>query len=206
MSLRIDYEQIDESVNFDLAYVPLPIHLRKKRRDSFSNMLFYGITFFMLLALTHYSHKFDFLMTCIYAIFTISFWVLFLSEKNRILNPVYLSIYAHYIEVQKDSISGEMERIPFKYLYRCYFSIDVHVDDYGKEHPTGYYLNLDYVRFADDVDYKYYLNHRVLLPMSERDARYYCKVVYLLMRNYHHRYNLTEIMAKANSLFSEIPR
>ncbi len=205
--MRIHYEQIDESVNFDLAYVPLPIHLRKKRRVFFAKMVLYGLAFLILLALTYSnSHKFDFLMTCIYAIFTICFWVLFLSEKDRILNPVYLSIYSHYIEVQKDSISGEMERIPFKYLYRCYFSIDVHVDEYGKEYPTGYYLNLDYVRFADDVDYKYYLNHRVLLPMSERDARYYCKVVYLLMRNYHHRYNLTEIMAKANSLFSEIPR
>lgn len=205
--MRIDYEQIDESVNFDLAYVTLPIHLRKKRSVFFAKMLLYGFAFLILLALTYSnSQEFEFWATGVYAIFTISFWVLFLSEKNRILNPVYLSIYADYIEVQKDSVSGEMERIPFKYLYRCYFYIDAHVDEYGKESPTGYYLNLDYVRFADDVDYKCYLNHRVLLPMSERDARYYYKVVYLLMRNYHHRYNLTEIMAKANSLFSEIPR
>lgn len=204
----IDYYDVDESIVFDLAYVDLPIHLYKKRVTWIFSAL---LVLMWLLFSFHFtyinSQQFQFTWTLVCAILTFSSWITLLHIKNQLLNPIYLSIYPEHIQVQYDDIYSESTTIPFKYMYRSYFELRTYVDEYGSKHEQ-YFLHIHYTRFDyEHSDYQKYHHTTIeLINMSERDARYYAKVVYLLMRNYHQRHDLTYIMENAVYQPNSIPR
>lgn len=205
----VDYYDVDESIIFDLAYVQLPIKLGEERWGYFIACVFFVLmSFFALSMMTLGTEQFNMTWTCIAGLFTLGFWYSALHYKNRLLTPDYLSIYPDYIEIQKENnLNAELERIPFKYLYRTYFDLYRFTDDYGKTHDT-YYLHLDYIRFDyEESDHRRIFNIDIeLVNMSERDARYYAKVVYLLMRNYHQRHDLVSVMEQIYTTPQDIPR